>query len=91
MSLAESVGLEPAKWDIHETQRGGPFLELLQYDVVVNCIYLSQSIPPFITTEILQSERRLSVVVDVSCDFTNPKNPLPIYNQGNVSIGRTDF
>ena len=24
--------------------------------------------------------RRLSVVVDVSCDTTNPYNPIPIYN-----------
>jgi saccharopine dehydrogenase (NAD+, L-lysine-forming) len=26
----------------------------------------------------------LSVVVDVSCDFTNPNNPFPIYKEGTT-------
>ena len=28
----------------------------------------------------LDEGRQLSVVVDVSCDATNPNNPIPIYN-----------
>jgi len=40
-------------------------------DIFVNCIYLSKPIPKFITSEFLAQageDRRLSVVVDVSCE-----------------------
>ncbi|KAM0721766.1 hypothetical protein Q7P37_002691 [Cladosporium fusiforme] len=37
--------------------------------------------PPFIDAKSLStSSRRLSVVCDVSCDTTNPHNPIPIYD-----------
>ncbi|EIW73617.1 hypothetical protein TREMEDRAFT_37417 [Tremella mesenterica DSM 1558] len=71
------------KWDMAETAKGGPFTEILDVDVFVNCIYLSSPIPKFITKEFMAEageKRRLSVVVDVSCDTTNPHNPIPIYS-----------
>lgn len=71
------------KWDMAETAKGGPFQEILDVDIFVNCIYLSSRIPPFLTLDQLKAAgqtRRLSVVVDVSCDTTNPFNPIPIYN-----------
>ena len=71
------------KWDLDETAKGGPFQEILDVDIFVNCIYLSSPIPSFLTKEQIQNagtSRRLSVVVDVSCDTTNPYNPIPIYN-----------
>ncbi|CAG8655526.1 11502_t:CDS:2 [Racocetra fulgida] len=74
------------KWDIEETKKGGPFPEILEADIFVNCIYLSQKIPPFLTKEMLDSPRRLSVIVDVSCDNTNPNNPIPVYT-GNTTFG----
>lgn len=44
-------------------------------------IYLSKQIPPFVNDELLaRPGRKLSVVVDVSCDTTNPHNPIPIYS-----------
>ena len=66
-----------------ETAKGGPFPEILEADIFVNCIYLSSPIPPFMTTAQIAAagkERRLRVVVDVSCDTTNPHNPIPIYS-----------
>jgi saccharopine dehydrogenase (NAD+, L-lysine-forming) len=71
------------KWDLAETAKGGPFSEILEVDVFVNCIYLSSHIPAFVTRDTIMAagkDRRLSVVVDVSCDTTNPFNPIPIYN-----------
>lgn len=55
----------------------------LPVDIFVNCIYLNQPIPPFLNAEFINkagSQRRLGCVVDVSCDTTNPNNPLPIYD-----------
>lgn len=71
------------KWDLAETAKGGPFLDILDVDLFVNCIYLSSNIPPFLTRKELTqagSSRRLSIIVDVSCDTTNPYNPIPVYD-----------
>lgn len=74
------------KWDIDETtaKGPGPYKELLDVDIFINCIYLASKIPPFLTKEFIEQEggkdRRLSVVVDVSCDTTNPNNPIPVYS-----------
>ncbi len=71
------------KWDLAETAKGGPFQEILDVDIFVNCIYLSSPIPHFLTHEQLRQAgpgRRLSVIVDVSCDTTNPHNPIPVYS-----------
>lgn len=75
------------RWDMHETKAGGPFPEILDVDIFVNCIYLSTPIPPFLTNDFIKaydttttsSPRPLSVIVDVSCDATNPHNPIPVY------------
>jgi saccharopine dehydrogenase (NAD+, L-lysine forming) len=68
------------KWDMAETARGGPFEEIAAADVFVNCIYLTKSIPPFVTRKSLSLPgRKLRVACDVSCDPTDPKNPVPLY------------
>lgn len=73
------------KWDMAETAKGGPFSEIVESDIFVNCIYLSDPIPPFLNKESLSSDkRRLSVVCDVSCDTTNPHNPIPIYTENST-------
>ncbi|KAI9820122.1 MAG: Saccharopine dehydrogenase [Thelocarpon impressellum] len=70
------------RWDLAETARGGPFPEILASDIFVNCIYLTSSIPPFVSPASIAStaDRKLRVVCDVSCDTTNPHNPIPIYS-----------
>jgi saccharopine dehydrogenase (NAD+, L-lysine forming) len=70
------------KWDLPETSaKPGPYQEIIESDVFVNCIYLSAKIPPFIDQQSLSSpNRKLTVVCDVSCDTTNPNNPIPIYD-----------
>lgn len=86
VDLFRKIGLEEdeiLKWDLAETAKGGPFQEILDVDIFVNCIYLSSKIPSFISREQIMSagkQRRLGVVVDVSCDTTNPFNPIPIYS-----------
>ncbi|XP_006454496.1 hypothetical protein AGABI2DRAFT_133180 [Agaricus bisporus var. bisporus H97] len=86
VDLFRKIGLDENdiyKWDLAETAKGGPFSEILEVDIFINCIYLSSQIPSFVTRETITGAgkaRRLSVVVDVSCDTTNPYNPIPIYN-----------
>ncbi|KAJ3866371.1 hypothetical protein EV359DRAFT_36784 [Lentinula novae-zelandiae] len=86
ISLFKKIGVDEAniiEWDMAETAKGGPFQEILDVDIFVNCIYLQEKIPPFLTKTFIETAgegRRLKVVVDVSCDTTNPFNPLPIYS-----------
>lgn len=69
------------KWDMAETAVGGPFDEILESDVFVNCIYLSAKIPHFVDRESLEKPgRKLSVICDVSADTSNPNNPIPVYD-----------
>lgn len=73
------------KWDMAETAKGGPFVEIVESDIFVNCIYLSSPIPPFLNADSLAfPNRRLTVVCDVSCDTTNPHSPIPIYSQNSI-------
>ncbi|KAH8650127.1 alanine dehydrogenase [Xylariales sp. PMI_506] len=70
------------KWDLAETAKGGPFLEITTSDLFVNCVYLgAHRIPPFVTKESLDvPERRLRVICDVSCDPNSENNPIPVYS-----------
>lgn len=82
VDLAKALSLEVLEWDLAETKKGGPFAQINQVDVFVNCVLVNQDLPPFITKELLnKEERKLSVIVDVSCDPYGSYNPLPIYQQ----------
>jgi len=54
--------------------------DLNKYNIIINCIVLTEYIEPFITTESLHSFNNTDVIVDISCDYNNINNPLPIYN-----------
>jgi saccharopine dehydrogenase (NAD+, L-lysine forming) len=88
VDLCKQAGIPDSnilKWDMAETAKGGPFTEIVESDIFVNCIYLSEPIPPFLNAESLSSpNRKLSVVCDVSCDTTNPHNPIPIYTENST-------
>lgn len=77
---------EILKWDVAETKKGGPFAEALGVDIFVNCIYLTQKIAPFLTVAQLNAapDRRIKVIVDVSADFTNPNNPVPVVDRDST-------
>jgi saccharopine dehydrogenase (NAD+, L-lysine forming) len=79
-----------SKWDMAETAAGGPFDEILEADIFINCIYLSSKIPPFVTLESLSKPgRKLRVISDVSCDPTNPFNPIPVYKECTTFLNPT--
>jgi saccharopine dehydrogenase (NAD+, L-lysine-forming) len=82
VDLAKALSLEVLEWDLAETKKGGPFEEITQADIFINCVLINRDLPPFITEALLSKEgRKLSVIVDVSCDPYGSYNPLPIYQQ----------
>lgn len=70
------------KWDMAETSKGGPFKEVADSDIFINCVYVgSTMVPPFVTLESLSKPgRRLRVIADVSLDPNNANNPVPVYS-----------
>ncbi|RFU72951.1 saccharopine dehydrogenase [Trichoderma arundinaceum] len=83
IAAAEAIGVDSVlKWDLPETSKGGPFPEIAESDVFVNCVYLgAHKIPPFANFESLsRPDRRLRVICDVSCDPNSENNPIPIYS-----------
>ncbi|ODQ78599.1 hypothetical protein BABINDRAFT_39323 [Babjeviella inositovora NRRL Y-12698] len=88
VDLLRKVGIPEEniiKWDMAETKKGGPFAEITEADIFINCIYLSQPIPPFTNLETLNdANRKLRTIVDVSADTTNPHNPIPVYTIATV-------
>ena len=75
-----SLNIDVSLWDMEETDKGGPFTEILQHDIFINCVFVQSDLPPFLTKELLDQPRILSTIVDVSCDPHGTYNPLPIYD-----------
>lgn len=68
-------------WDLAETAKGGPFVEILGHDIFVNCVLVQGGMRPFLNRETLRMPRTLSVISDVSCDPSSPNNPIPVYDR----------
>lgn len=69
-------------WDAPETAKGGPFKEIIEHDIFVNCVYLSTEIPPFIDKKTIEdANSQLKVISDVSCDPNGPWNPIRVYDK----------
>lgn len=77
VDLVKDLGLQATGWGRAETEAGGPFPQLLDFDVVVNCIGLEEPVKPFLNRDMLENRERLTVISDVSCDIGNPCNVFP--------------
>lgn len=72
--------VETTLWDYEETKKGGPFPEIKMHNIFINCVLMTTKIPPFISKEMLATNKKLSIIGDVSCDPTSELNPIPIYD-----------
>lgn len=81
VQFLRAIGIEPTCWGSAETKGRGPFQEILSFDLLINCALITEEVRPFLTKELLEQERNLSVISDVGCDPTGPCNPLPIYSE----------
>lgn len=78
--LLKSLSLEVVGWDLPETAHGGPFPEILEHDVFLNCVVADDSTPVFLDKSACHAERRLAVIGDIACDPGSDRNPIPIYD-----------
>lgn len=85
VDLGHHLKLDVTEWDMDETQSGGPFPEIQQHSIFVNCILATKECPRFVTADDIKvADRRLSVISDVSCDPESIYNPIPIYNKSTT-------
>ena len=77
-----AMGVQPAGWDMAETAGGGPFPEVLQHDIFLNCILARPGCPVFVPASALgDAGRKLSVIGDIACDPTSDFSPIKVYDR----------
>lgn len=79
--LCEAMGVPVTKWDMPETASGGPFPEILQHDIFLNCILARPGTPVFVPTSAKIAERSLSVIGDIACDPDSEFSPIKVYDR----------
>ncbi|MDC0659069.1 saccharopine dehydrogenase [Leisingera sp. SS27] len=82
--LCEAMGVAVTKWDIAETANGGPFPEILDHDLFLNCIFARPGTPVFVPREALAADRKLTAIGDVACDPDSDYNPVPVYDRATT-------
>ncbi len=84
-NLLTDLDLPFVPWDLEETAAGGPFPDLLQRELLVNCVLVQSALPPFLVKDMLApGTHPLSVIADVSCDPYSDFNPLPLYDHATT-------
>lgn len=82
--LFTAMGVPVTKWDMAETANGGPFPEILNHDLFINCIFARPGTPVFVPNTAKLAARRLSVIGDVACDPDSDYNPVPVYDRATT-------
>ncbi len=78
--LLMAMDVKVTKWDMAETAHGGPFPEILDHNLFINCIFASPGTPVFVPASAKTDARRLSVIGDVACDPDSDFSPIKVYN-----------
>jgi saccharopine dehydrogenase (NAD+, L-lysine-forming) len=75
-----TAGIVPTRWDVEETRQLDR-AALLSHDILVNAVFTSRLVAPFMSqADLPDPARRLSLVSDITCDVTSDCNALPIYD-----------
>lgn len=82
--LCEAMGVQVTKWDMAETSSGGPFPEILNHDLFLNCIFARPGTPVFVPRDALTTPRKLTAIGDVACDPDSDYNPVPVYDHATT-------
>lgn len=79
--LCAAMGVSVAKWDMAETARGGPFPEVLDHEIFLNCILARPGCPVFVPASAKTDPRKLTVIGDIACDPTSDFSPIKVYDR----------
>ena len=79
--LCTAMGVDVTKWDMAETASGGPFPEVLEHNVFLNCILAHPSTPVFVPASAKTDPRALTVIGDIACDPDSDFSPIKVYDR----------
>jgi len=79
--LCQAMDLQVTQWDMAETAHGGPFPEVLQHEIFLNCILARPGCPVFVPASALTAPRALRVIGDIACDPTSDFSPIKVYDR----------
>ncbi|MCH7230952.1 saccharopine dehydrogenase [Glycomyces sp. L485] len=80
LSALERVGITPVPWDLAETARLDREA-ILAHDILINAVGVTEPAEILLGPEHLRTGRRLSLIVDVTCDVGSPYHLLPVYDR----------
>jgi saccharopine dehydrogenase (NAD+, L-lysine-forming) len=78
--LCDALGLAVTSWDMAETAHGGPFPEVLEHEIFLNCILATPGVPVFVPASAKTAPRALGVIGDIACDPTSDFSPVKVYD-----------
>lgn len=79
--LCAAMDVKVTRWDMAETASGGPFPEVLQHEIFLNCILARPGCPVFVPASAKTDPRRLTVIGDIACDPTSDFSPIKVYDR----------
>ncbi|UYV37647.1 saccharopine dehydrogenase [Rhodobacteraceae bacterium D3-12] len=79
--LCRAMDLPVTGWDMAETASGGPFPQILEHEIFLNCIFARPGTPVFVPKSALTAPRALTAIGDIACDPDSDYNPVPIYSE----------
>ena len=79
--LCAAMDVQTTLWDMTETAHGGPFPEILQHDIFLNCILANPGCPVFVPANATTAPRALTVIGDIACDPTSDYSPIKVYDR----------
>ena len=79
--LCTAMGVPVTRWDMAETAHGGPFPEVMEHDIFLNCILARPGTPVFVPAHATALPRRLTVIGDIACDPDSDFSPIKVYDR----------
>lgn len=79
--LCTAMNVPVTRWDMAETASGGPFPEVLQHEIFLNCILARPGCPVFVPASAKTGPRKLTVIGDIACDPTSDYSPIKVYDR----------
>jgi saccharopine dehydrogenase (NAD+, L-lysine forming) len=79
--FCDALGIAVTRWDIAETASGGPFPEILEHEIFLNCILAQPGCPVFVPASAAGGPRKLTTIGDIACDPTSDFSPIKVYDR----------
>ena len=79
--LCDVLGVPITRWDMAETASGGPFPEVLDHELFLNCILARPGCAVFVPASATVAPRVLRVIGDIACDPGSDFSPIKVYDE----------